>query len=133
MLTVSERLCPYCGSVKPITDFYMASKTRRERQCKQCRRNREIALRESNPTKFRARKADASRKSIAKHYKRTIARYTVNNAIRAGKLIPTPCVVCGETAEAHHPDYDAPLDVVWLCRTHHREAHSIAQTEAHDA
>lgn len=55
--------------------------------------------------------------------KRT-ATYAVNNAIRDGRLAKQPCEVCGkEQAQAHHDDYAKPLDVRWLCTTHHAEWH----------
>ena len=44
------------------------------------------------------------------------------------------CSVCGaDDAEAHHADYAAPLDVIWLCPKHHAEQHrkvreSVAST-----
>lgn len=42
------------------------------------------------------------------------------NAIKRGDIIPKPCVICGETkVDAHHPDYNKPNDIVWLCRKHH--------------
>lgn len=45
-------------------------------------------------------------------------------AIRSGKLMRGSCVVCGQSdAQGHHEDYSRPLDVVWLCATHHRELH----------
>jgi hypothetical protein len=47
------------------------------------------------------------------------------HAIKTGKLLVLPCIVCGDKAEAHHPDYSRPLDVVWLCKPHHKETHSI--------
>jgi hypothetical protein len=48
----------------------------------------------------------------------------VKYAVKTGKLIKTPCQVCGELkVEGHHPDYSRPLDVVWLCRKHHNEIH----------
>lgn len=51
------------------------------------------------------------------------ARCAVKHAIEAGKLQKRPCF-CGETrVDAHHDDYSRPLDVVWLCRTHHIELH----------
>ena len=35
-----------------------------------------------------------------------------------------PCEVCGNAkAQAHHDDYGKPLDVRWLCTTHHAEWH----------
>lgn len=46
-------------------------------------------------------------------------------AIKRGKLIKQPCQICGEIeVEAHHQDYNKPLEVVWLCREHHLELHN---------
>lgn len=55
----------------------------------------------------------------------TRARNAVERAVAAGTLVPEPCEQCGETekTEAHHPDYTRPLDIVWLCRTCHRQLH----------
>ena len=52
------------------------------------------------------------------------AHNALNNAIGRGLIQKQPCFCCGETTvEAHHPDYSHPLDVVWLCHKHHKEAH----------
>jgi len=52
------------------------------------------------------------------------AHILVGNAIRGGRLQRHPCEVCGvEKAQAHHDDYGKPLDVRWLCTTHHAEWH----------
>jgi hypothetical protein len=48
-------------------------------------------------------------------------------AVARGTIIPQPCFVCGAEAEAHHPDYARPRDVVWLCPDHHREVHDLAK------
>jgi hypothetical protein len=54
-------------------------------------------------------------------------RYCHNKVARAvltGKLIKEPCEVCGsQDTQAHHDDYSKPLDVRWLCVTHHNELH----------
>jgi len=35
-----------------------------------------------------------------------------------------PCSVCNfPFADAHHEDYDKPLEVIWLCRKHHKDRH----------
>lgn len=53
------------------------------------------------------------------------ARYIAYSAIKRGILVKQPCEVCRSPhVEAHHADYSQPLAVSWLCRQHHREAHS---------
>lgn len=48
----------------------------------------------------------------------------IARAVKCGKIQRQPCWVCGSKAVAHHPDYDRPLDVVWLCQAHHKQAHA---------
>ena len=57
-----------------------------------------------------------------KHRVRALTR----SYVKAGKLIKMPCEVCGTkiNVEAHHDDYDKPMDIRWLCRNHHREHHN---------
>lgn len=51
---------------------------------------------------------------------RDITRY----AIKKGIITKTPCEICGAIeVEAHHSDYTKPLEVIFLCRKHHREWH----------
>lgn len=48
------------------------------------------------------------------------ARHLVESAIIRGELKRQPCEACGKLpSEAHHDDYDKPLQVRWLCRSHH--------------
>lgn len=61
---------------------------------------------------------------------RTKARHAVTNAVRDGRLTPWPvCAMpeCTCKPEAHHPDYSQPLDVVWLCDRHHKDAHKLGR------
>lgn len=61
---------------------------------------------------------------MGRYPERVRARQEVFNAIQRGEIIRQPCSVCGlEKAHAHHEDYSKPLDVMWLCRKHHREIH----------
>jgi hypothetical protein len=56
---------------------------------------------------------------------RANARAYLTTYVSRGKVKKGPCCVCGsDLVEAHHDNYDKPLDVVWLCRTHHLELHA---------
>ncbi len=48
----------------------------------------------------------------------------VRVARRRGDIIKQPCEVCGDTkGNAHHDDYRKPLELRWLCRSHHTLFH----------
>jgi hypothetical protein len=138
--------CFKCLVEKPLEQFYkhfqMADGYRNK--CKDCARAEALLYRRQyyvdNIDKVRANareyqkqphvmKAheDAFKIYNAKHPERKRAQNTVNNAIQSGKLVPQPCWVCGKKAGAHHPDYDRPLDVVWLCQEHHMQAHALVK------
>lgn len=52
------------------------------------------------------------------------ARSVTRSLVRRGKLQKLPCVICGNPhSEIHHPDYNQPRLVIWLCPNHHREHH----------
>jgi hypothetical protein len=69
----------------------------------------------------------ASKAYIEKMPERQNARIKLGNALRSGLLKKLPCLCCGESkVHGHHADYSRPLDVVWLCAKHHREAHAMA-------
>lgn len=54
----------------------------------------------------------------------TAARKILDSAMRRKGSIRWPCAVCNDKkTEGHHYDYNKALDVFWLCRAHHIEAH----------
>lgn len=54
-------------------------------------------------------------------YLRYVARWQAQLALKRGWITKKPCYICGSAiSEKHHPDYERPLYVVWLCRQHHR-------------
>lgn len=56
--------------------------------------------------------------------KKSYAHSVLNWAVRTGAITKRPCEVCGaEPAQAHHYDYNKPLDVLWLCHKCHVKAH----------
>lgn len=142
-------LCKTCQTDKPADGFYASNRTK----CKDCVKSSVKLHRQENLEKVRSydrmrgsmphrvsaraeyQKTNAFAQShkaaaerwAAKHPERRRASHTVNNAVRDGRLKPQPCWCCGEKAEAHHPDYSRPLDVVWLCSQHHKDAHSLVK------
>ncbi len=48
----------------------------------------------------------------------------VLRALKSGRLSKEKCLKCDRIdVHAHHYDYSLPLNVVWLCPTHHFEQH----------
>ncbi len=63
--------------------------------------------------------------------KRANCRAYANTYLRRGKITKQPCGVCGAKRhiEMHHEDYDQPLDIIWLCRKHHKEFHTLKKRQ----
>lgn len=144
------RQCRTCGESKPLMDFYSRTNGTLDRHCKPCRcvkvrANRLVKVeqyreyergRASLPHRIELREAYAATPEGREALKRgseawsrrnpikRAAHMAVSNALRDGKLTRQPCEVCGEAkAHAHHDDYGRPLDVRWLCTTHHAAWH----------
>ena len=65
------------------------------------------------------------KRQMERYPKRVNARKKVYEAIQSGRLVRKPCTICGSpNTQAHHEDYNKPLEVIWLCPKHHREAHN---------
>ena len=67
--------------------------------------------------------------------KQSAADAAFRRALRVGRLVrPTECSACGEAKPriaGHHPDYDKPLEVVWLCMQCHGKRHIEERVKAH--
>lgn len=91
------------------------------------RRNRkrvnELARIRNNTPEGKLRRRLYEKRYYKKCRIKRLAKDAVHNAIRAGKLVRKPCTICGKKSEGHHPDYNKPLEVVWLCRKHHASIH----------
>jgi len=85
-----------------------------------CARESARRARQRDPERFR----EIQRRWRRKHPKKAAAYAKTHWAIAKGMLVRAPCEACGhEKAEAHHDDYDKPLEVRWLCKLHHMEHH----------
>lgn len=52
------------------------------------------------------------------------AHKQVFKALGLGLLKREPCAQCGATkVHGHHPDYSKPLEIIWLCPSHHTQEH----------
>lgn len=80
---------------------------------------------ENNPNwKGGMNKSEITQRYREKYPEKYLAHRLMRNAIRKKDIIPLPCEVCGkEKVEGHHEDYSKPLDIIWLCKKHHLEAH----------
>lgn len=141
------RECRKCREGKPRSEFY---RERRRRDgldpvCKECRREaareRHRRLMDTDPEwriRERARgrrKANAAytparqRAKRRRHPKRDRARRILNYHVRKGNVQkPDRCEDCGRDdlrMEAHHDDYDRPLDVDWLCSLCHGKTERV--------
>jgi hypothetical protein len=97
--------CRKCKTWRPFTDFSKRTDPNYTRpvrsHCKECERLEARERYRANPQASKARTA-------------------VARALRAGTLRKGVCEVCGATkVDAHHENYDRPLEVHWLCRRHH--------------
>jgi hypothetical protein len=136
---MSYKQCFKCEVVKHIEQFYTHPRMADGHlgKCKECTRLDAVRHRAANLDKVKAydrgrslkphriddrkrRHAELRRSAPVKYQ----ARCEVSNAIRDGRIAKQPCEVCGgRDVTAHHDDYSRPLDVRWLCWTHHGEQH----------
>ena len=132
------KICSSCKEGKEIEMFYKDSQQAdgHHHFCKDCTRKKYRLRRKKNIQKFREKekryynnnKDTISLKRKAAYKKnrhKTLAHYAVQRALYKGIIKRLPCEVCGsvENVIAHHDDYSKPVDVRWLCQSHHMQHH----------
>jgi len=130
-----NKQCFGCLVSKPRNEFYRHARMADGLlgKCKTCLRADSAARRWGNIDAVRAFDRSRQRPPVNRESQRAFyARHPlarrchlrVQRALKAGVLTKQPCSVCGSPkSEAHHPDYRRPLDVIWLCCSHHRQWH----------
>lgn len=134
--TVASKSCTKCGEMKPFSEFWKRSDGRYglQQRCKTCIRKQVREWGRANPEKKREatrrryqedpeREKERSREYRLTYPEKARAWYRVKDALKRGDLTrPSACPECGSAErriEAHHADYNKPLDVEWLCALCH--------------
>lgn len=142
--------CSKCRAEKPMDCFSPDKRASdgKQSQCRQCmnewRKENGKKIRSSERYKSRMRewlKTEKGKKLKRRQFDKWVranpqkrqAQSVVNNAIASGQIERAPCVICGaeNNVHGHHDNYARPIDVIWLCPTHHHERHrSLLETHA---
>ena len=135
----SSKTCFKCNNTLPLTEFYKHSGMHGGYlgKCKECTKKDVHKHRLKNIDKIREYEKSRSklphRKVLAfqickawrnEDKRRMKCHNALRRAVLNGTVTKMPCEVCGnEKSQAHHEDYDKPLDVMWLCDQHHKDRH----------
>jgi hypothetical protein len=139
---IRKKICSKCGNTKPATAKEFSLNKRHRwglgshcRQCKQAtdrvysRRYRVLnpEWKRENNIKNRPIVNAAVRAwqkiNPEKHRAQKLARYAIRKGIlKRGRCRYAQCRL--KKVDAHHPDYSQPLNVIWLCHSHHKKLHA---------
>ena len=134
---MATKKCYICKKEKPLKEFWK-NKARHDglnNRCKDCEKEYARTKRERNPEGYKNKanryyqknkeKINKKRKEwFKKNRYKLNAHKKVHYALKVGKIKKQPCDICGcKKVEAHHDDYDKPLEVRWLCHKHHKRFH----------
>lgn len=140
LLEIGQVWCWRCEKIKPAGDFPRTARTGRANgaasQCVACWQD-QAGAELAKDCAGRSRKAldwmdrrlreEVKGRRYSSHMKRRRleARREYARALKEGRLVRGPCEVCGHAdTDGHHPDLVGnPLQVRWLCPTHHRAEH----------
>lgn len=133
------KICIKCNKEKSVTEFYKhsAMKNGSLNKCKDCCiteskknriKNEQHYIEYEKKRSSLPKRKELNKKTVSKFRKDFPEKYRAQSSvgynIKVGKLVRQPCAICGELkVHAHHTDYSKPLEVVWLCPKHHKEAH----------
>ena len=133
--------CFVCHKIKPLSEFYKCKgmKDGHYGKCKACykdyarkyRKKNIEHIREYDRNRGHLGKRKKLRAATTRRRRKEVVGYQqshskVANAIRTGALKrPLYCECCGKIGrvEAHHENYNRPLEVIWLCPVCHRNYH----------
>lgn len=148
-----EKICFKCKEAKEVKEFYKhpGMKDGLLGKCKKCACNDSNSNRQKNyeyyisydrkranlPHRVKMRLAYAKTINGKKSHRVANDKWRKNNAekrkahdevwkaYKEGRLKKMACEICNTSSSihAHHDDYSKPLEVRWLCSSHHRLHH----------
>lgn len=99
-------------------EWYKLNKKKCQEQQKEYRKKHKKLMQKIN------RKAYYNYIANPENRLKKVCRDMTCQKIRSGKMNRQPCTICGnKTTEAHHPDYNKPLEIIWLCKKCHFKQH----------
>ncbi len=139
---MKTKVCFKCNKRKRLSSYYRhrAMGDGHLGKCKTCTKTDVLQHRKDNIVRIRAydrkrgkyphRIKDNARRNKERNLRHPIryaAKTIFNNAIKYGKIIkPKKCSKCGEDGliHGHHPNYNYPLTVIWVCVVCHSAIHN---------
>lgn len=132
------KVCFKCKNALPLSEFYKHKMMAdgHLNKCKECTKKDVHNHRHNSESRERILAYDRARGNrlrdgYMKEYKikytnKHKAHCIVANAIKSKKLFKKKCEVCGtdKYIHAHHDNYLEPLNVRWLCASHHHIWHA---------
>lgn len=110
--------CGRCGAEYDVSADTARRAYRNEKLCRTCRGRKGIERARENTPFITPESTKAER---------VRANGLVNSRRQRGAfVVPETCMKCGRVPsrmDSHHPDYDKPDEVLWLCRRCHMRGH----------
>jgi hypothetical protein len=137
----ATKRCTICKVEKPLSEFgpHHRSRDGKRKACRPCVRAGRALCKPLKPEQAEVQKLAASKPARRAKNKQAVAAWARRNPIaararqilmrarRRGEVMPpATCQIakCEATSlVAHHADYGRPLDVLHICRRHHRLLH----------
>jgi hypothetical protein len=115
--------CSKCHTLLPKSSFYKDKNKSSglKSECKDCTKKAQKIYRSSEKYKEKAWEYQLkySNTESGKIQRKAYNKFTKE------KIKKDYCCICGknENIEAHHDNYNNPLDIIFLCKNHHEEHH----------
>jgi hypothetical protein len=133
-----RKKCPKCKKNLPICEYSKRSnrKSGIASRCKKCLKISDRMYRQVNRiriAKYAKKYRQINKDRILEYNKKhkpvtrlhSKAHWAVRSSLIRGLIRKEPCKYCGDLGtEAHHSDYSKPLDILWVCKKHHRRIHA---------